>query len=312
MTTAQPYLDFAQKHLDVVNISGDELMFRCPVHDDSRASAQFNVHSGLWCCFGCHEGGSIKRLCRELGITPLSEPEPQLDDLYRKLRELKHPTKEHRLDMPETSLRRYDLPTRYWAGRGFRPETIKAFDLGMDMMSNAATIPLRGENGNLLGVIKRYLDDDCDLRYRYPKGFKRSHNLFGSWMVEHHPSDLVVLTEGSVDAMKVWQAGFPGCAVYGSSISPEQIRLLRRLGVGQVVLFFDNDRAGKQATELCQGRKTRVRKGKKFVRYDPRTDLRRWFLVSQVDYRSGWPSDPGAMTDDQIRRAVKKARLLNF
>lgn len=317
MSRGGVYEDFAKRHLDVTNISGEEAMVRCVVHDDSKASMQFNLRTGLWVCFACHEGGSIKRLCRELGISVFSEPEPDLDDIRSKLRELDHPVKQRLKVQDEALLKRYSLPTRYWLGRGFTKKTISAFDLGIDMMNNAATIPLRNENGELLGVIKRYLDEDVELRYRYPKGFKRSQNLFASWLVEEADTDLVVLTEGSVDAMKVWQAGFPALAIYGSSLSPTQARLLRRLGVGQVVLFFDNDKAGREATAWCQGQKTKRRKtkdGRKFTvqEYDPRVDLRRWFLVHHAEYRPGWAKDPGALTKKQIKRAINDAPLLNF
>ena len=76
-----PYAEFAQKHLDVINRNGDEWMVRCVVHDDSKASMQFNVRKGVWVCFACHAGGSIKRLCREMGISELSEPEYDIEEL---------------------------------------------------------------------------------------------------------------------------------------------------------------------------------------------------------------------------------------
>lgn len=309
--TGQPFLEFAQKNLDIVNLSGDEAMVRCIVHDDSKASCQFNVRTGLWHCFACSEGGSIKRMCRELGITVFADPEPDLEDIYAKLKELKQPSRKGQpKTVPESLLKRYNIPTGYWAGRGFTKEVVKAFDLGSDPMNDLVTIPLRDEQGRLLGVIKRYLADDIDLRYKYPKGFKRSLNLFASWMIEASPTDKVAICEGSLDAIRCWMAGIPAVAVYGSSISPAQVRLLRRLGVGQVVLFFDNDKAGKKARDLCLGKKHRVRKGKAWTEYEPKTDLRRWFLVYDVNYKPG-DSDPGDMTVKQIKKRIKNASLLN-
>lgn len=307
------YEDFATKHLDIVNVSGEEAMVRCVVHDDSKASMQFNLRTGLWVCFACHEGGSIKRLCRELGIPLMADPEPDLDDIYAKIEELSQKPKKGAKDVqPESLLKRYTIPTRYWQDRGFSKKVIESFDLGFDPMNDCVTIPLRNDMGQLLGVIKRYLGEDVELRYRYPKGFKRSLNLFASWLLEHTDTDTVVVCEGSLDAIKCWMAGIPAVAVYGSSISRSQIRLLRQLGVGHVVLFFDNDKAGWAANDLCVGRKHKFRKGKgAYVEYDPHYDLRRWFLVSQVKYKKGWESDPGALSVKQIKRAVSKARLLN-
>ncbi len=31
----------------------------CPLHDDSSPSFSVNQHHGLWCCFGCQEGGDL-------------------------------------------------------------------------------------------------------------------------------------------------------------------------------------------------------------------------------------------------------------
>lgn len=307
--TGYRYADFAGKHLDITVVSGGEAMCRCIVHDDSKASMQFNLNTGLWVCFACGEGGNLKRLCRELGISIVADPEPDIQELIKKLDLLRMPSRKAGQPEPldESHLTRYRFPTDYWTGRGFTDETIAAFDLGFDPMHDLVSIPVRDEHGRLLGVIKRYLDPDAELRYRYPKGFSRSQNLFASWLIEQAATDLVVICEGAVDAMKVWQAGFPAVAQYGSSIGPAQVRLLRRLGVGQVVLFFDNDKAGRKAEACAQGAKFHLRKGRTIKEYDPALDLRRGFLLSKVRYSRSMPSDPGAMCDDQIVSAIDQA-----
>lgn len=304
--------DFAQKHLDIHSVNGDEAMVRCIAHDESRASMQYNLSTGQWVCFACGAGGGMKSLCRELGIEVSSDPEPQLQDIYRALRELKHPTRKGQpKPLPEATLKRYTIPTNYWRGRGFSEQTIKAFGLGYDVMNDAVTIPIRDDDGRLLGVIRRYLDEDEELRYKYPKGFKRSWNLFGSWLVDNSPSDFVALVEGSVDAMKCWQAGVPALACYGSSISPMQVRLLRRLGVGQIGRFGDRDKAGKKFNDSMVGIKYhRSKKRGIWTEYVPEMDLRRWFLLYDMNYESGWAGDPGALKMKQIKKAYRNKSLV--
>jgi DNA primase len=56
------------------------------------------------------------------------------------------------------------------------------------------------------------------------------------------------LVEGSLDTVRVWQAGFPAYGIYGSSLAESQITLLHRLNIEQVLLWFDNDSAGRRAT----------------------------------------------------------------
>ena len=96
---------------------------------------------------------------------------------------------------------------------------------------------------------------------------------------------------GSLDAVAVWQAGYPAVAQFGSSISKEQIALLRRLGISRVTLFYDNDKAGQQATLSA-------------------VPMLRDFLVNVVNYNDNDGKDPGSMTIKFIRQKVDSAALL--
>lgn len=312
------YETFAKQHLHVVSINGSEAMVRCIFHEDSNASMQFNVEKGLFICFGCGVKGSHKKIQRELGIR-IVEEQADVGMIIKRLKELKkEPVSDDLPVLGEEYLKRYCLPTKYWAERGFTESTIRAFDLGVDPMGDFASIPIRNMNGQLLGIIKRYLGDDVELKYKYPKGFKRSLNMFGSWMVEQDmEAHTVVLTEGSLDAIKVWQAGFPAMAVYGSSISPTQIRILRRLGIRKVILFFDNDKAGYKATIGALGIKIHTEKSKagkayETWEYDPMIDLSRDFLVDAVRYVDNFGDDPGEMDDAQIKHVVTNAKRVSI
>lgn len=306
------YADFADKHLHVTLKSGSELMVSCPFHQASHSTMQFNIDRGLFICFSCGESGNIKKLARHLGVVNYREATPDIEDVMEKLDALRKDERKEPKPLSEETLARFNFPNRYWLSRGFTDSTIQAFDLGYEPLRNAATIPARNPRGELVGVIYRYLDEDVTLRYKYPKRFSRSRNMHGYWLADNDDSDLVVITEGAVDAMKVWQAGYPALAQYGSTLSVQQVRLLRRLGVGQIVLFYDDDDTGHKATLWAQGvrfRKHKTRFGTKVTKkeYEPATDLRREFLVYAVRYRSGWKSDPGEMNNRAIQAAVESA-----
>ena len=96
----------------------------------------------------------------------------------------------------------------------------------------------------------------------------------------------------------------------GSGISRAQIRLLRRLGVRKVVSFFDDDPAGEKAALRLEGRVFHKRGKRLREEYDPELDLRKEFLLYRVNYKDHWPSDPGAMSTKQIRKAVAKAERI--
>lgn len=314
---ADNYESFANQYLNVQKRSGDEWMAVCVYHDETNASMRFNVRTGLHICFSCGEGGSIKKLASHFGVRRIEDVEPSLRDIRKMLDDLKRDTDTR--DKPpmvrqESYLKRFAFPTDYWQGRGFTQHTIDTFELGYDALVDAVTIPLRNTHGDLLGVTKRYLDPDADSKYKYPpaKWFERSKHLFASWLIERNDEDTLALVEGSVDSMMVWQAGYPSCAQYGSSLSLAQIRLLRRLGIGHIVLFFDNDLAGNKAADRALGQITYSTKYKGQVvqrtKYDPAYDLRRDFLVDRVMWATNDPKDPGELTGKQILRKIRQAK----
>lgn len=283
------YAELAETYLDITSHSGDELMARCPFHDDSSASLQFNIKKGLFICFSCQEKGTAKKLVEHFGGR-YQDPDIAIADIYKKLDLIEMPSDGPQTArvLPERTLKRYAFPTDYWASRGLSSDVVEVFGLGYDPIENDAIIPVRNIDGGLIGVIRRRLEEGAMPKYLYYRGFPRSTSLFASWLVARTLTDSVVITEGSLDAISVWQGGFPAVAQYGSSLSSQQAVILRRLGIARVVLFFDNDRAGKQAT-------------------DHAVELLRDFFVSVVTYDDRDPKDPGGMTPEMIAAKVENA-----
>lgn len=313
--TQRQYSDFAERNLDVASRFGNEVMARCVFHDDSRASLQFNVAKGLFVCFSCGARGSIKKLETQLGLSHgQMTQEADVADIRRRLDLLDATkTRSEVIYLPESTLDQFTYPTDYWTHRGFLPETVEAFDLGYDPLTNAGTIPIRDMDGLLLGVIRRYLDEDADPRYKYPFQFKRRMNLFGAWLVAiDNECDTVILTEGSLDAIKVWQAGYAACAVYGNFLSTAQIRVLRRLGITNVVLMHDNDRGGEDLRDMALGYHNQRNRRNRIVEqeYVRETDLRYSFHVSEVRWPRTGPKDPAACSDELICHLVDSARTV--
>ena len=304
------YQGFAEKYLDAANIVGEQVMVRCIWHDDTKPSMHFHLEKGQAWCFSCHQGGGIKKIEQRLGIRAIAG-EYDVTSLRDRLNEIDKPKQDMRVK-PDSTLRRYSFPTTYWTEqRKLTPETVAMFDLGYDPLGDRVggpyvTIPIRSTAGDLLGVIKRYLDDTSPLRYLYPKGFKKSDHLFGSWLLaaDDLEIDTLVLVEGSIDAMKCWQAGYPAAAILGSYLSAHQCRIVQQLDVQNVVLFFDNDDAGRSATSSALG----FRKSDDKWRYDAETDLRRTSaFVSRAVYPRGRATDPGSMSSRKIQQAVETA-----
>jgi DNA primase len=243
------YEDQIKSLLTVVHTAGTEAMCFCPFHDNKNTpSLQINLDTGLWVCFVCTTdkgkrlGGPFKRLTDLLGERYI-EPEVDAEQILRALDELEAEPE----PMPvysEGKLKKFlAVPTDYWgAKRGFDPHTIREWQLGFDPFHNAGVIPMRNYRGELLGVTLRYLTGS--IKYMYPRGFPRRHELFGAHKVTE---GRIALVEGPLDVISCWQAGVQAVGQFGSSLSEEQANLIRRMGVSEVVLMHDNDAAGHKA-----------------------------------------------------------------
>lgn len=314
--TLEVNTQFVETYLHVEARQGAEYSVRCPIHGEQHASMRINVDKGVFFCHGCKAKGGMVRLAKHLGVSyRYDRAEAGMVKLRTKLDLLRKggAQEDAEIVLPEDTLKRYSIgSTRYWTdpqphGRGLSEETVEAFDLGYDPLNECATIPVRNMWGDLLGVTRRFLRKDASAKYKDPKGFKKRNNLFGSWFVAQAESPSVVITEGPLDAIKVWQAGHPAVAVYGSYLTERQIMILRRLGIVTCTLFFDDDKAGREAVKWSKGF-MKDNEGK--WHYNPATDLRRFFVLKAVSYKGLGGDDPGKLSDDEIDSAVSNAKLL--
>jgi DNA primase len=241
-------------HLNVVYEGVEEHQAECPFCGGAK-SLQFNDVKGVWICFKCGEKGTAKYLAELLNGT-YREPDIDLDQISDQLRSLAGDPSEPPRVLHDGYLLRYisrNGAHQYWRARGFDEPTCARWELGHDPLAEAATLPFRDpSSGHLAGVIFRVLGPTDGPRYKFPAGFPRNRSLHGSWLLGNgaaHPAQPVVLAEGPTDAIRIDQAGHPAVAQYGSSIGSGQVRLLHRLGVRELVLFYDYDRAGLKATE---------------------------------------------------------------
>lgn len=248
------YTGLMLDHLNVVQRGTEENAAECPFCG-GRSSLQFNDVKGVWICFKCGESGTAKKLVQLLNGT-YAEPEIDLANLSKELRELQEQSYEPARFLPESILLRYSnrtsAPHRLWQARGFDKKVCDRWELGFDPLADrggALTLPYRSpDTRHLDGIIFRAVEPGDGPRYKFPKGFAKAKSLYGSWIPASYPGT-ITLVEGPTDAIRVDQALHRAMAQYGSSISAGQIRLLHRLGTRRLVLFYDYDRAGLRATE---------------------------------------------------------------
>lgn len=294
-----PYEGWATSHLTIHSENGPEWKVTCPSpsHEDNDPSAYFNVEKGTWHCFACGFSGGV-------GHGDTQDADMQISVLEYEIQRMiadfsLEPEAERILD--ESALARYEFPTPYWnVERHLSPEIISKFSLGYDAFSNAATIPERTPDGDLLGVTRRFLSpDNPQDRYRYPKGFKKSQNLFGSW-VDADFTEVAIL-EGAIDAMKVWQVGMPALGIYGAITSTYHIRIMQEIGVKKVIWIGDGDKAGTEGRMRSRGL---VKQASGGYKYRSELDMSKHFLLYHTTDHQG-KKDTGAMTDEEVLQTIE-------
>lgn len=143
----------------------------------------------------------------------------------------------------------------YLRERGLSEETIAAFGLGhcsKGLLRGYVAIPIHTAEGALVAYAGRLAEakgKTKKAKYKLPKGFRKSLELFNCHRAAacQQVSPLVVV-EGFFDAMRLHQAGYHRVvAIMGSSLSERQEESICALCKDdrRVILFFDNDEAGK-------------------------------------------------------------------
>ena len=120
-----------------------------------------------------------------------------------------------------------------------------------DRFRNRLMFPIIDVRGNVIGFGGRVMDDSTPKYLNSPETliFNKRRNLFAMNVVKKTKSDCIILTEGYMDAIALHQYGFD-CAVasLGTSLTQEHADLLSKY-TDQVVLTYDGDAAGQNATQ---------------------------------------------------------------
>ena len=110
----------------------------------------------------------------------------------------------------------------------------------------------------MIAYAGRWPGDTDKEKYLFPKGFKKSLELFNFNRVIQEPVDRpLIIVEGFFDCMKLWQCGVRRViALMGSSLSFLQEELIRThtKANSEIIVMLDEDEAGQEAREEIAGR----------------------------------------------------------
>ena len=119
-----------------------------------------------------------------------------------------------------------------------------------DRFRNRLMFPIIDVRGNVIGFGGRVMDDSKPKYLNSPETsiFNKRKNLFALNVAKKTKAGMLILTEGYMDAIALHQYGFD-CAVasLGTALTEEHAQLLAKY-TKQVVLTYDGDEAGQNAT----------------------------------------------------------------
>ncbi len=122
-----------------------------------------------------------------------------------------------------------------------------------DKFRKRLIFPIIDVRGDVLGFGGRIISkDDPSAKYmNTPETvvYSKRRVLYGLNLAKKSKRSNIILVEGNIDVVMLHQAGFDNaCASMGTALTGEQIQLLSRY-TKELVLCYDNDDAGKAATQ---------------------------------------------------------------
>ena len=143
---------------------------------------------------------------------------------------------------------------------GAKPSDADILDLNRaQMWTRAIVYPYINSRGEVRGFKNRPLYDDATGQVR-PEGTPKfigtvntpihEVDLYGLHQARRNITDYLGIVEGQHDALSMVQAGIKNIVSSdGTSLNIEKLTVLQEMGIKRVVIIFDGDRAGKEASK---------------------------------------------------------------
>ena len=124
-----------------------------------------------------------------------------------------------------------------------------------DKYRNRLMLPVIDVRGDVIGFTSRVMDNSTPKYLNTPETaiFKKRSILYGLNYAKNTKRPNFILVEGNIDVITLHQAGFDNTvATMGTALTEEHVRLLGKY-TRQLVLCYDNDAAGEDATQRAIG-----------------------------------------------------------
>lgn len=247
---------------------------RCPIHDGDNSSA-FCLYkeSGAWRCYtlGCHEtyGSFFNGLVRGL-LSKKHKRDVSFDEVNDFLKDFGHvdyaqsdinhaffsQDKVASIKISREAIRKkLQIPAQYFLQRGFSKEVLNKYDVGLyknkkSKLYNRCVAPIYDvDYQHVIGITGRDISGKSKIKWMH-SSFPRENTLYNSWFAKQfiQENNTCILVESLGNVWRLEEAGFhQSLAMFGTQLSFGQMRQLSRLGILNIVLLLDNDKAGKES-----------------------------------------------------------------
>jgi len=187
----------------------------------------------------------------------------------------KHQTK---ID-PSLLKRNLTIPARYYIDRGYTPEVLNKYDVGVcntpgKAMYQRVVVPIYDtDHQYVIGCTGRSIFKQCSQckkyhhhndqcpdssnlwkysKWKHSNGFKADSSLYNYWFAKKHilSSNTIILVESPGNVWRLEEAGFHNSVgLFGSALSEKQKSIIDGSGAMNIILLMDNDKAGNLATQ---------------------------------------------------------------
>ncbi|MGN0106195.1 MAG: DNA primase [Hominilimicola sp.] len=156
-----------------------------------------------------------------------------------------------------------DMLLKHLASKGFNTNEIVEAGLAVsregkiyDKFRDRVIFPIIDVRGNVIGFGGRIMHDNKEINgYKIPKYlnspetpvFDKGRNLFSLNLAKNAKSSEIILCEGYMDVISVYQAGVKNIvATLGTAITENQAKLMLRYA-NEILICYDSDEAGTKA-----------------------------------------------------------------
>lgn len=264
MTSTDRWLRTLKPFVERGPSSAGEYVYRCLHHDDSNASASFNLDKGVFQCFSCGASGQVSELVQialrkkldeddgKATYDPFSVEEDNVVDFSSKRKE-KEDKKAHKAPMSEAMVLEWhrnlldddDLLDMLSGTRCLDYATVQKFMLGYDPKQKRFTIPIRNAAGDLVNVRKYRTRQNQRNKMTNHEGWGSPPSLFPLPQLFDGDIGTVLLVEGELDALVCWANGVPAVSGTGGALrwGPDWAGYFSGM---RVFVAYDNDQDGRR------------------------------------------------------------------